>query len=128
MTLFDILRFFVLLVAIFAALTALQWGRVARLERGGRRRGMALNLARRAGPPVVAGLAVLVAGAALGVPDARLPGALLAAGGAAWGLHRGLADVRQANMRATGVRAVLSLGLALGCLWLIGLAGPGAMG
>ena len=105
----------------YAALSALTWLRRVMGERSGRRNGMILNLARRAGPPVVAGGAVLVLGRMLGAATG-LPAALLVAGGLAWGLHRGLDDIGQNNWRGTAIRVALSVAAVTGYLWLAGLA------
>jgi hypothetical protein len=115
-------------LAAYAALAGLFWGRIVLAERPARRRGMALNLARRAGPPALAGLAVLVAGALLDAGGTLRPAAILAAGGLGYGLHRGLADIGRADWRSVGLRLAVSLGLALGALWLSGLARAAALG
>jgi hypothetical protein len=110
-------------IAAYAALAGLSWTRRAIAERAARRNGMVLNLVRRAGPPVFAGLVVLGLGPLLGRDGTGLPAAFLIAGGLAWGFHRGLADARQGDWRSIGFRALLALAAALGYLWLSGLAG-----
>ncbi|MCU4654758.1 hypothetical protein N8I71_18115 [Roseibacterium sp. SDUM158016] len=112
-------------LAAFAALAGLSWLRRAIGEPAARRKGMALNLARRSGPPVIAGIAVLALGAALGGAGTGLPAAILVAGGLAWGFHQGLSEVRQANWRSTGLRALLAFAAATAYLWMSGLAGGG---
>jgi hypothetical protein len=107
---------------VYAALAALTWVRRLTGERPARRRAMALNLARRAGPPAIAGLAILVARATLdnGIPVA--PGLILIGGGLAFGLHKGLDELRQNDWRSIAPRAALSLAAATGYIWLAGLA------
>jgi uncharacterized protein YfiM (DUF2279 family) len=114
-------------LAVHAVLAGFFWLRIVMAERPGRRRGMTLNLARRAGPPVIAGIAVYVLGSALNA-ETGLPAAILAAGGLSYGLHRGLTETRQADWRSVGLRIAVSLGLALGALWLWGLAQGGGVG
>jgi len=107
---------------IYAALAGLTWAqRLIGEGLAGRKRGMVLNLARRAGPPVAGGLIVLGAGAALRLAGHIPLGGLLIAGGLAFGLHQGLSDVRQGDNRSTGFRLVLTLGLSLAILWQTGV-------
>jgi hypothetical protein len=106
----------------YAALSALTWLRRLMGERTGRRSGMLLNLARRAGPPVLAGGAVLIVGLVLDAATG-LPAALLVAAGLAWGLHRGLVEIGQSNWRGIAIRVALSAAAVTGYLWLAGLAG-----
>jgi hypothetical protein len=107
----------------FAALSGLTWMQRVIGERPGRRRGMVLNLARRAGPPVLAGIAVAGFGVltARGIPAA--PALLLIGGGLAFGLHHGLADVGQADRRSVVPRVAIAVAAGTGYLWLAGLAG-----
>jgi hypothetical protein len=111
----------VVFLGAYAALSALTWLRRLMGERPARRSGMLLNLARRAGPPVLAGAAVLVVGRVLGAATG-LPAALLVAGGLAFGLHRGLAEIRQGDWRGIAIRVALSVAAVTGYLWLAGLA------
>ncbi len=106
----------------YAALSVLTWLRRLMGERSKRRTGMLLNLARRAGPPVIAGAAVLILGLVLGQRGAGLPAALLAAGGLGWGLHQGLSEIGQNDWRGIAIRVALSVAAMTGYLWLIGLA------
>lgn len=109
-------------IGIYAALAGLTWAQRLIGERmGARKQGMALNLLRRAGPPVAGGLIVLAAGAALRLAGHVPLGGLLIAGGLAFGFHRGLADVRQGDRRSVGFRLVLTLGLSLAILWQAGV-------
>ena len=108
----------------FAALSGLTWMRRVIGERPARRRGMVLNLARRAGPPVLAGIAVagIAALTARGIPAA--PALLLIGGGLTFGLHRGLLEVGQADRRAVLPRLAIAVAAGTGYLWLVGLATP----
>ena len=110
-------------LAVYAALSGLTWAQRLIGERlPGRRRGMALNLARRAGPPVAGGVILFGAGTALGLTGHGPLAALIIAGALAWGFQRGLMDVRQADWRSTGFRMMVTLGLTLAILWQTGLA------
>lgn len=109
-------------LAIYAALSGLTWAQRLVGERvGARKTGMALNLARRAAPPVIGGIVLAVAGGMLRLSGHLPLAALLIAGGLAFGFHRGLADVRQADRRSIGFRLVVTLGLGLAGLWQTGL-------
>jgi len=109
-------------LAIYATLAGLAWAQRLIAERmAPRRTGMALNLARRTAPPVIGGGVLAAAGGALGLSGHLPLAALLVAGGLAFGFHRGLADVRQADRRSIGFRLVVTLGLGLAILWQTGL-------
>jgi hypothetical protein len=111
-----------LFLCLYAALAGLTWAQRLIGERlPARKRGMALNLARRAGPPIAGGLVVLVAGAVLALPGHIPLAAMLIGGGLSFGLHRGLSDVRQGDPRSIAFRAALTLGLGLALLWQTGL-------
>jgi hypothetical protein len=110
------------LLAFYAALAGLSWLRLLVGERPARRKGMTLNLLRRAGPPAAGGAAVLVASRILTAPGAGLAAAILIAGGLAWGADRGLAEAGLGGWRNRGFRLLVASGLALGALWLAGLA------
>ena len=114
-----ILATFLCLYAAVAGLTWLQ--RLIGERMAGRKRGMALNLMRRAGPPVAGGLIVLVAGRLLGLQGHLPLAAILIGGGLAFGLHRGLADVWQGDRRSIGFRLAVTLGLGLAILWQTGI-------
>jgi hypothetical protein len=64
---------------------------------------------------------VLAAGAVLGLQGYLPLAAILIGGGLAFGLHRGLSDVRQGDRRSIGFRLVLTLGLSLAILWQTGV-------
>jgi hypothetical protein len=111
-----------IVMGVYAALSGLTW--VQRLvgERlKGRKRGMALNLARRAGPPAAAGVVLLIAGQITALPGHAPLAALIIAGALAYGFHRGLAEMRQADPRSIGFRLAVTLGLSLAILWQTGL-------
>ena len=111
-----------IVLGVYAALSGLTW--VQRLvgERlRGRKRGMVLNLARRAGPPAAAGLVLLIAGQLTILPGHAPLAAFIIAGALAYGFHRGLADMRQADPRSIGFRLAVTLGLSLAILWQTGL-------
>jgi hypothetical protein len=111
-----------LFLCLYAGLAALTWAQRLIGERlPARKRGMALNLARRAGPPVAGGLVLLIAGTALALPGHIPLAAILIGGGLAFGLHRGLGDVRQGDPRSIVFRLALTLGLSLALLWQTGL-------
>lgn len=105
--------------ALLAALPLLR--RAAAERQAGRRLGVALNLSRRAGPPVLAGLGLVLLGPLAGLRDAGAPGALLIAGGLAWGLHRALADLRHGNDRALALRLAMTAAIAMTLIWQAGL-------
>lgn len=109
-------------LCIYAALAGLSWLQRLIGERlPARKRGMALNLARRAGPPVAGGLILLVAGTFLRLQGHWPLAAILIGGGLAFGLHRGLADVRQGDRRSIGFRLAVTAGLGLAILWQAGV-------
>lgn len=109
-------------LAIYAALAGLSWlQRLIGERRTARRRGMVLNLVRRAAPPVLGGILVLVGGATLRLSGHMPLAAVLVAGGLALGFHRGLADVRQGDRRSVGFRLAVTAGLSLAILWQAGL-------
>jgi len=110
------------LIGVYAALAGLAWLQRFIGERlAAKKRGMALNLARRAAPPVIGGLVLLIAGAALNLSGHIPLAALLIAGGLAFGFHRGLADVRQGDRRSIGFRLLVTTGLGLAILWQTGV-------
>lgn len=105
---------FATVLTFYAILTGLSWLRRLVGERvSARRKGMALNLARRAVPPVIAGAILLVAGAILGLHDYISLAIILIAGGLAFGLHKGLADLNRPNWRELALRGALTLALSL---------------
>jgi len=111
-----------IVLGVYAALSGLTWTqRLIAEGLKGRKRGMALNLARRAGPPAAAGLVLLIAGQVVTVPGHAALAALIIAGALAYGFHRGLAEMRQADRRSIGFRLAVTLGLSLAILWQSGL-------
>lgn len=108
-----------LFLATYAAVSGLAWLRVLVGERAARRTGMALNLARRAGPPAAGGLIVLLAGGSAGANGAGVLAALLISGGLAYGLHRGLSDVGRPGWRTLAPRLAVALAVTLAALWLV---------
>ncbi len=110
------------LLGIYAALAGLAWlQRLVGERMVARKRGMALNLARGAAPPLAGGLVLLIAGALLHLSGHLPLAAVLVAGGLAFGFHRGLADVRQGDRRAVGFRLLVTAGLGLAILWQTGV-------
>lgn len=120
----DTVRTLIAVLAVFcllyAALTGWRFGLRVRSERAARRKGLLLNLARRALPPVVAGVLILGAGSVLALPGIGALAALIIGGGLAFGLHRGLAEMQQDTRMLILLRLGASLGLTLGWLWLNG--------
>ena len=120
----DTVRTLIAVLAVFcllyAALTGWRFGLRVRSERAARRKGLLLNLARRALPPVVAGMLILGAGSVLALPGIGALAALIIGGGLAFGLHRGLAEMQQDTGMLILLRLGASLGLTLGWLWLNG--------
>jgi hypothetical protein len=109
-------------LGIYAALAGLAWlQRLIGERMAARKRGMTMNLARRAGPPVIGGIVVLIAGMVMGLSGQVPLAALLIAGGLAFGFHRGLADVRQGDRRSIGFRLLVTAGLSLAILWQTGV-------
>jgi hypothetical protein len=107
---------------LYAALSGLTWTqRLVGEGLKGRKRGMALNLVRRAGPPASAGIVLLVAGQLLTLPGHLPLAALIIALALAWGFHRGLAEMGQGDRRSLGFRVAVTLGLGLAILWQTGL-------
>ncbi len=104
-------------LAIYAGISGLSWLRRATVERAARRRGMSLNLFRRAAPPVAAGLVLASAGAVLGLPFGTDLAAVLIAGGLAFALHRGLADPGRQTWRDHGLRLALTVAFTPFVLW-----------
>lgn len=109
-------------LGLYSALSGLAWlQRLIGERMAARKRGMAMNLARRAAPPVIGGVVLLIAGSVLRLTGHMPLGALLIAGGLAFGFHRGLADVRQGDRRSIGFRLLVSAGLGLAILWQTGV-------
>ena len=110
-------------LCLYAALAGLSWLQRLIGERlPARKRGMALNLARRAGPPVAGGADRCSSRAPASACRATCrSAALLIGGGLAFGLHRGLSDVRQGDRRSIGFRLAVTLGLSLAILWQTGV-------
>jgi hypothetical protein len=120
-TFFDIVPALAMFAMLYAALTGWRFAMRVRSERAKRRKGVLLNVLRRAAPPVVAGLLVLVVGGVLGVPGIGWFASLLIAGGLGYGLHLGLAEMRQDSSMLMGLRLAASLGLTLAVVWQAGL-------
>ncbi len=110
-----------ILCGVYAILTGLSWLRRFIGEKPARRGGMGLNLARRAVPPVAAGVIILVAGIALRLADAGVLAGLLITGGLAFGFHTGLADLNRPNWRELALRAALTLAFGLFLMWQVGV-------
>ena len=109
------------LLSFYAAITGLGWLRRLIGERmAARRKGMILNLVRRAVPPAVAGLILLSAGGVLGLFDYIPLAVLLIAGGFAFGFHKGLSDLHSPNWRELALRGAITLALTLFTLWQLG--------
>ena len=109
-------------LGIYATLAGLAWlQRLIGERMAARKRGMAMNLARRAGPAVTGGLVVLIAGSVMRLSGHVPLAALLIAGALAFGFHRGLADVRQGDRRSIGFRLLVTAGLSLAILWQTGV-------
>jgi len=116
----DFLRFampLAIILAVYAIITGLGWLRRASGERAARRKGMILNLLRRAAPPIFAGLIVAIAAGILGSPGHSGIAGLLIAGGLAYATHRGLADLGRQTWRDHGLRIALTTALSLFTLW-----------
>jgi hypothetical protein len=110
------------MLGIYAALAGLTWTqRLIGEGLKGRKRGMALNLARRAGPPTAAGVVLLIAGRITTLPGHGALAALIIAGALAYGFHRGLAEMGQGDRRSLGFRVAVTLGLGLAILWQTGI-------
>jgi len=105
----------------YAIVTGLSWLRRHVGESlKGRKAAMGLNLARRAGPPVLAGLILLIAGGVIGVAGEGPLAALLIGGGLAFGFHRGLSELNRPNWRELVLRGAITLALGLFLLWQLG--------
>lgn len=87
-----------------------------------RRKGVLINLARRAGPPVAAGLAIVIFRDTLGLArEGVAVGVALATGGIAYGLHRATAELGRVSMATLGIRLAVSTALTLAILWQTGI-------
>ena len=117
MEIFRITAPIAIALTFYAAITGLNWLRRATGERAARRKGMILNLVRRAAPPVVSGLIVGLAGTYLRLPTSTGLAAVLVAGGLAYATHRGLTDLGRRTWRDHGLRLALTLALSLFALW-----------
>lgn len=106
-----------ILCAVYALFTGLTWARRVTIERAAKRKGMMLNLLRRAAPPVAAGLILLIAGGALRLSASTGLGALLIAGGLAVALHRGLADLGRRGWRDHVLTLALTTAFSLFLFW-----------
>lgn len=111
-----------LFALLYAALTGWRFALRVRTERAARRKGLVLNIIRRAGPPVFAGLLILIAGAAFDLFGYAWPAGLLIGAALAYALHRGLHEMRQDTGMLIGLRLGASLGLTLAYLWVSGSA------
>jgi len=121
MDLFALILPIATLLSFYAILTGLSWFRRLIGERmAARRKGMALNLARRSLPPAMAGGILLVAGGVLGLFDFVPLAVLLIAGGLAFGFHKGLSDLGKPNWRELVLRGAITLALTLFLLWQLG--------
>jgi hypothetical protein len=106
---------------LYAAITGLSWlRRLVGETLKARRKGMVLNLVRRAGPPAAGGIILLLAGGVLGLSGQAAPAGVLIGGGLAYGFHRGLADLHRPNWRELALRAALTLAIGLFLLWQLG--------
>ncbi len=122
MDLFSLAAPLAIICAIYAAQTGLSWLRRVQTEtRRARRKGMLLNLFRRAAPPTSAGLLLLIAGLFLYLADSTALGALLISGGLAYAFHRGLADLGPINWREHGLRLALTISLSLFAFWQLNI-------
>jgi len=120
MELFRVATPLALILSVYAVLTGLHWLRRATGERAARRKGMILNLVRRAAPLLIAGLIVAVASLAIRRPSGAGLAAVLIAGGLAYATHRGLDDLRHQTWRDHGLRIALTAALSLFALWQLG--------
>jgi len=121
MDLFIVILPLASLLCFYAILTGLSWLRRLVGERtAARRNGMILNLARRAVPPAVAGLILLIGGSALGLRDYVPLSILLISGGLSFGFHKGLSDLHRPNWRELALRGAITLALTLFFLWQLG--------
>ncbi|MBY6199912.1 hypothetical protein KUV65_00925 [Maritalea mobilis] len=111
-----------LILGTYAVLAALAWLRRVTAEKvEGRRNGIILNLLRRAAPPVIGGIVVLILGSVMGVIGATGMGFLLITGGLAFGLHRGLDDLRANDKRVLLFRAAMTAAISMTLIWQAGL-------
>ena len=121
MDLFVVILPLATLLCFYAILTGLSWlRRLVGEKMAARRNGMILNLARRAVPPAVAGLILLIAGGALGLRDYVPLSILLISGGLSFGFHKGLFDLHRPNWRELALRGAITLALTLFLLWQLG--------
>ncbi|WP_156945934.1 hypothetical protein [Roseicyclus elongatus] len=111
-----------LTLGTYALLASLAWLRRVSAEKvAGRRNGILLNLARRAGPPVIGGIVLLIAGTVFGVIGAGGVAGVLVAGGLAYGLHRGLDDLRANDKRVLALRLAMTAAISMTLIWQAGL-------
>ena len=111
-----------LILGTYAVLAALAWLRRVMAEKlAGRRQGILLNFARRAAPPVLGGIVILIAGGIFGVIGSLGMGFLLIAGGLAFGLHRGLDDLRANDKRVLVFRVAMTAAISMTLIWQAGL-------
>ncbi|RFU14288.1 hypothetical protein DZD18_02575 [Rhodobacteraceae bacterium W635] len=119
---FDLVLPLAVFAGIYAVVTGLSWlRRYVGESLAGRKTAMRLNLARRAGPPILAALILLVAGGVIGVAGEGELAALLAGGGLSFGFHRGLAELNRPDWRELALRGALTLAFGLFLLWQIGV-------
>ncbi len=121
MTLISLLSIVTAFGLAYSLLTAASFGRRVMAERPARRRGLLLNLVRRALPPVVIGGAILALGGVVGRSAAAPAGWAILSAGLAYGLHRGMADMGQTHWRTIWPRVALTLVIALTALWQFGV-------
>jgi len=120
-TFFDLLPYAALFSVFFAGLSAYRAALRLRSEPKARKQGLLLNLARRAAPPSVVGVAIGVFGVVSGRADSLWLAGLLIGGGLSYGLTLMLQEMRATTTSVTLFRGLAAAGLSMIVIYLLQL-------
>jgi len=118
-TFFDLLPYAALFSVFFAGLSAYRGALRMRSEPKARKQGLLLNLARRAAPPSVVGVAIGVFGLIAGRADSLWLAGLLIGGGLGYGLTLMLQEMRATTTSVTLFRGLAAAGLSMIVIYLL---------
>jgi len=110
---FDVLPAIALFLWVYAALCAYRGTLRLPGEPAARRRGLLLNLARRAGPPALVGLAVSAIGLGFGRSGSVALALVVVGGALAYGLTAMLGEMKATTHAVTLARGLAALALSM---------------